>query len=115
MPTPRRFQAECELPPLNAGAALEPRTSPSDLLVARVRGEYREMPGLRLTFAQACRLWQLDTATCEVVIETLLKEKFLARTKDGAFVGLTLDERPAPVEATRRPEAGLPSPYRRPA
>ena len=31
-----------------------------EALVQRVRGEFREMPGLRLTFAQACRLWQLD-------------------------------------------------------
>jgi hypothetical protein len=29
---------------------------PSELLFARIRGEFREMPGLRLTFAQACRL-----------------------------------------------------------
>ena len=38
-----------------------------EALVQRVRGEFREMPGLRLTFAQACRLWQIDTATCRLV------------------------------------------------
>ena len=26
----------------------------------RIRGEFREMPGLKLTIAQAARLWQLD-------------------------------------------------------
>jgi hypothetical protein len=41
----------------------------SDALLARIRGEYREMPGLRLTVAQACRLWQLDAPTCTAVIE----------------------------------------------
>jgi hypothetical protein len=48
--------------------------SPLESLVARIRGEYREMPGLRLTFAQACRLWQVDASTCEAVLHTLLKE-----------------------------------------
>jgi hypothetical protein len=40
--------------------------TPPESLVARIRGEYREMPGLRLTFAQACRLWQLDAPTCRI-------------------------------------------------
>lgn len=31
-------------------------------LIDRVRGEYREMPGLKLTVAQACRLWQIVPA-----------------------------------------------------
>src|SRR5256885_1886520 len=38
---------------------------PLESLDARVRGEYREMPGLHLTCAQACRLWQLDAIECE--------------------------------------------------
>jgi len=59
-----------------------------ELLVARIRGEYREMPGLRLTFAQACRLWQVDASTCEAVLQTLLAEGFLVRTADGAFMAL---------------------------
>lgn len=49
----------------------------SDSLVARIRGEYREMPGLRLTVAQACRLWQIDAAVCEAVLHTLIEERFL--------------------------------------
>ena len=62
--------------------------SPLELLVARIRGEYREMPGLRLTLVQACRLWQMDPAECELVLHRLLEEQFLARTADGAFVAL---------------------------
>src|SRR5260221_4617557 len=38
-----------------------------DSLVARVRGEYREMPGVRLTVAQACRLWHVDVYLRDVV------------------------------------------------
>jgi hypothetical protein len=59
-----------------------------DLLVARIRGEYREMPGLRLTFAQACRLWQVEQATCRAVLDRLLHERFLLKTPDGSYVAM---------------------------
>jgi DNA-binding GntR family transcriptional regulator len=55
-------------------------------LSMRVLGEYREMPGLRLTLQQAARLWQMDRATCEEVLMALVAEGLLARTRDGAFV-----------------------------
>jgi hypothetical protein len=55
-------------------------------LLRRIRAEYREMPGLRLTTAQACRLWQLDAKTCETVLARLLDEHFLHCTRDGAYV-----------------------------
>jgi hypothetical protein len=61
---------------------------PLESLVARIRGEYSEMPGLRLTFAQACRLWQMDGPTCETVLEQLVRESFLHKTGDGAFIAL---------------------------
>jgi hypothetical protein len=57
-----------------------------DSLAARVRGEYREMPGLRLTLAQACRLSHLDRCTCEAVLNQLAREGFLDRTLNGAFM-----------------------------
>jgi Fic family protein len=44
------------------------------------------MPGLKLTIAQAQRLWGIDRATCEALIDELLACRFLARTRDGAFV-----------------------------
>jgi hypothetical protein len=55
-------------------------------VVRRVRGEFLEMPGLRLTPQQARRLWRLDEAACEKVLGALVKDRFLARTRDGAFV-----------------------------
>jgi hypothetical protein len=67
--------------------------SPSDVLLTHIRAEYREMPGLCLTFAQACRLWQLDAATCERVLHTLVAEHFLARTADGRFMALPTPRR----------------------
>lgn len=61
---------------------------PFDALLARIRGEYREMPGLRLTVAQGCRLCQLDAPTCTAVMEELVVQGFRMRTRDGAFVAL---------------------------
>ena len=55
-------------------------------VLRRVRGEYLEMPGLRLTPQQARRLWRLDETACDAVLRALVKDRFLARTRDGAFV-----------------------------
>jgi hypothetical protein len=43
-------------------------------LASRIRGEYREMPGLRLTTAQAARLWQIDRPACETLLLALVAE-----------------------------------------
>ena len=55
-------------------------------VVRRIRGEYLEMPGLRLTAEQARRLWRLDETACEAVLGALVDARFLAKTRDGAFV-----------------------------
>lgn len=57
-----------------------------DDVLRRVQGEYIEMPGLRLTPAQAQRLWGLDRAACDALLDALVDAKFLFRTRDGAFV-----------------------------
>ena len=69
-----------------------------DSLLTRVRGEYLEMPGLRLTLAQACRLWHLDVPTCSALLEDLLSQRFLHRTQDGSYVALP-GVRPTPAKA----------------
>ncbi len=63
-----------------ATGVVEPNT------LHRIRGEYLEMPGLRLTMAQAQRLWGLDKPTCEHLLNTLVSTRFLSKTRDGAFV-----------------------------
>jgi hypothetical protein len=60
----------------------------AEALVPRVRGEFYEMPGLRLTFAQACRLWQMDAGTCDAVLAALIQERVLHKTRDGHYVAL---------------------------
>jgi hypothetical protein len=73
---------------LSRAARQEVHMQSLELLIGRIRGEFREMPGLRLTIAQACRLWQVDPATCEAVLQTLLADHFLVRTANGSFMGL---------------------------
>ena len=58
-------------------------------LLRRIKAEYIEMPGLRLTAAQAGRLWGLDSATCGDVLDRLIAERFLQRRPDGTFTRLT--------------------------
>ena len=62
------------------------KTFAQDVLVRRVRGEYREMPGLRLTLLQARRLWGVDVMTCSAALAALEASGFLATTREGAFV-----------------------------
>jgi hypothetical protein len=60
-------------------------SSPLEELLERVRGEYREMPGLRLTSLQAQRLFGLESLSCAAVLGALVKESFLYGNRDGLF------------------------------
>ena len=55
-------------------------------LAARVRAEYREMPGLSLTVAQASRLLGIDRPVCEKVLHGLVSDGALYHTPRGAYV-----------------------------
>ena len=55
-----------------------------EAIVRRVRNEFHEMPGLRLTPAQAGRLWGLDREACHEVIDMLVAAAFLRWTPAGA-------------------------------
>jgi hypothetical protein len=57
-------------------------------LVNRVRSEFIEMPGLRLTIRQAARLWGLEPPACEKVIDTLVRAEFLRWTPAGTVTRL---------------------------
>jgi hypothetical protein len=59
-----------------------------DDVIQRIQGEYVEMPGLRLTPAQAQRLWGLERDVCDALLGALVDAKFLAQTRDGAYVRL---------------------------
>lgn len=55
----------------------------TDSIVLRIREEFREMPGLRLTPSQATRLWGLDLPTCRNVIDHLVGVAYLKWTAEG--------------------------------
>jgi hypothetical protein len=66
-------------------------------VLRRVQGEFLEMPGLRLTEAQARRLWGLDAASCAALLGALIDANFLFRTRDGAFMRV---EQATPMKAS---------------
>jgi len=54
-------------------------------LAIRVHGEYREMPGLRLTVRQAARLFSLAPDLADAVLDELRRASILVCSNDGAF------------------------------
>jgi hypothetical protein len=51
-------------------------------LVPLMRAEYLEMPGMRLTLAQAARLWNTDTVLCARALQNLVEIGFLCHIDD---------------------------------
>jgi hypothetical protein len=71
-------------------------------VLQRVQAEFLEMPGLRLTEPQACRLWGLDHASCGALLVELVDAKFLFQTPRGAFMRV---DHAMPVRKTLSPRA----------
>jgi DNA-binding IclR family transcriptional regulator len=68
------------------------RRQPTTLaLEIRVRAEFEEMHGLRLSPAQACRLFGLEPATCTRVLESLSSKGFLKKDARGRYCWAQLD------------------------
>jgi hypothetical protein len=63
----------------------EPSTKQFPLLLDRVRGEFREMPGLTLTPAQASRLLGIEPHVCRCVIDVLVQSAVLRWTPEGTI------------------------------
>ncbi len=62
------------------------RDTEFEAVLRRVRAEFHEMPGLRLTPAQATRLWGLEREACHRVIDALIDSSFLRWTPNGAVI-----------------------------
>lgn len=76
-----------------AGAAAPPRSHNTDrALHMRIRAEYLEMPGMRLTVRQAARLFNLEGAHCAQVLEALVTDGSL-RTNGREFLGSNVGRR----------------------
>ena len=54
-------------------------------LVQRIREEFEEAPGLRITIDQGVRFWALDVETCQFVLTHLHETGFLVKTVDGRY------------------------------
>ena len=55
-------------------------------LLHRIRSEFTEMPGLRLTPAQAARLWGMERHTSERILDGLAMAGFLSKNREGAYL-----------------------------
>ena len=60
-------------------------TTDVEAMVATVRRELEEMPGLTLTADQARRLWALEPRVCGVVLERLVEAGYLCQTSNGRY------------------------------
>ena len=88
-------------------------TTTQEEILRRIRGEYLEMPGLRLTYVQAQRLWGLDARTCASVLDALVKDQFLCVGKDCAYGRFSNDttafQPPCMVKAGHAPARSIQS------
>jgi len=57
-----------------------------DTSIRLIRAEYLDMPGLHLTRPQIQRLWRLDDAVCDTVLDRLVETGFLRQTPRGGYV-----------------------------
>ena len=79
---------------------------PHNTMLKRIRAEYLEMRGLRLTLELARRLCGVERALCQIVLDALVEEKFLSVKADGAYTRVTEGEisRPQAAKVVLRPE-----------
>lgn len=54
-------------------------------LTRRIRDEFEEAPGLRLSIDEGARFWGLDENVCELVLSELTADGFLARGSDHRY------------------------------
>jgi hypothetical protein len=64
-------------------------------MLARIRAEFLEMPGLRLTVEQAQRLCGVERAACQRLLDRLVAVNFLCVKSNGVYARVT-DGREAP-------------------
>jgi hypothetical protein len=60
-----------------------------DDVLTRLRTEYLEMPGLRLKPDQLQRLCGIEEHVCQIVLDELVKRRFLCLNPDGRYARLS--------------------------
>ena len=79
-------------------------------LLGRLRAEFLEMPGLRLTVRQAQYLCGVERVQCQQMLDALVDAKFLCVRPDGAYMRLVEgadNRRVAEIPNIYLPEAEL--------
>ena len=79
---------------------------PDDALLRRIRSEFLEMPGQRLSPEQAQRLYGVEQAPCQQALDVLVDTGFLCVKPNGAYARLSDGSdtpRPNPAKADLRP------------
>lgn len=66
-------------------ATPDSRTPRSDTLALVIESEFKEMPGMRLTFAQVRRLWSLSAEDAAKMMSNLIAEGRLTRDATGRY------------------------------
>jgi hypothetical protein len=74
----------------------------------RIRADYLEMPGMRLTATQVQRLSGVELSVCRLVLDDLVRARFLSAGRDGSY-SRAAEERVRPRVA----KAGLNAPSSR--
>jgi hypothetical protein len=77
----------------------------AEYLLAAIRREFQDHPGIIVTLPQARSRWGLDEHRCAMAFDTLLAEGFLRRMGDG----YVWPDAPAPklrITQRRPPETG---------
>ena len=68
-------------------------------ILERLRAEYLEMPGMKLTIEQIQRLCGIEPRMCKPVLDALVKVSFLRLNSDGTYVRLTEGSASLPPQA----------------
>jgi hypothetical protein len=79
---------------------------PDNIMLQRIRAEYLEMPGMRLTAPQVQRLCSIEPTVCQWALDALIDAKFLRMTPGGQYCRVTEGDMPRPQPAKAELRAG---------
>jgi len=83
-----------------AGEAIVTAT-PYEQAFNRIHAEFVEMPGMRLTPAQVERLSGVSSSVCRVVLDDLVRARFLSVGEKGTYLRTTGVDRDRPATPAR--------------
>jgi hypothetical protein len=79
---------------------------PYQQVFERIRAEFLEMPGMRLTTAQVERLSGVDRSICQSALDDLVRAGFLCAWENGSY-GRVSDESTGRPRLTRAPSVHI--------